>query len=321
MAKTKLVPGFRFHPTDVELVKYYLKRKVMGKKFSVDVIAEVDIYKYVPWDLPDKSILRTGDLEWDLTDKGIPQDSYVLCRLFKKDGPGPRNGAQYGKPFNEENWNDDDEEVDCSDSDPLVALPAPFPVLPSAHDSSIATDSQLHVSGCIVSSPLSCLSGAVPSHPSVSNVQAPPLCMMHPSDSSAQAISDDDTQVPVGDDILLMSDCFPADNTPALNENNKIEKVSNPVEENDAEGAPHLDINDIFKDLGDIDNFAGLGETGSDEFTGNQMLPLDDMPHYPDFLELHDLDSPILWQTEHYENRCPHDQGPSDQRKMDGKKD
>jgi len=52
MGKTNLAPGFRFHPTDVELVRYYLKRKVMGKKFQVDAIAEVDIYKFEPPDLP-----------------------------------------------------------------------------------------------------------------------------------------------------------------------------------------------------------------------------------------------------------------------------
>lgn len=52
MAIPKLIPGFRFHPTGVELIKYFLKRKVMGKKFHTDVIAELDIYKYAPWDLP-----------------------------------------------------------------------------------------------------------------------------------------------------------------------------------------------------------------------------------------------------------------------------
>lgn len=52
MGKTNLAPGFRFHPTDVELVRYYLKRKVMGKKFQVDAIAEIDIYKFEPPDLP-----------------------------------------------------------------------------------------------------------------------------------------------------------------------------------------------------------------------------------------------------------------------------
>lgn len=52
MGKTQLAPGFRFHPTDVELVRYYLKRKVLGKKLIVDAIAEVDIYKFEPPDLP-----------------------------------------------------------------------------------------------------------------------------------------------------------------------------------------------------------------------------------------------------------------------------
>lgn len=34
------------------------------------------------------------------------QDSYVLCRLFEKSGPGPKNGEQYGAPFREEDWNE-----------------------------------------------------------------------------------------------------------------------------------------------------------------------------------------------------------------------
>ncbi|WCJ34947.1 NAC domain containing protein 82 [Euphorbia peplus] len=180
MGNKGLPPGFRFHPTDVELVKYYLKRKVLGKKLHFEAIAELDIYKHAPWDLRDKSLLRTGDLKWyffcprekkyssgsrmnratdlgywkttgkdrpvqyrnenvgmiktlvfhrgkapkgdrtdwvmyeyrledsDLSKKGVPQDSYVLCSVFEKDGPGPRNGAQYGAPFNEEEWDDDD---------------------------------------------------------------------------------------------------------------------------------------------------------------------------------------------------------------------
>ncbi|PON82014.1 NAC domain containing protein [Trema orientale] len=180
--KALLAPGFRFHPTDVELVKYYLKRKVLGKKFQFDAIAEIDIYKYSPWDLPQRSSLPSKDRKWfffcprerkyasgarmnrgtengywkttgkdrfvhyngdvvgaiktlvfhigraprgDRTDwvmheytlkekalaeKGVVQDSYVLCMVFQKDGPGPRNGAQYGAPFVEEDWTDDEEE-------------------------------------------------------------------------------------------------------------------------------------------------------------------------------------------------------------------
>lgn len=47
-----LAPGFRFRPTDEELVGYYLKRKVMGLHLRVDAIPEINIYKSAPWDLP-----------------------------------------------------------------------------------------------------------------------------------------------------------------------------------------------------------------------------------------------------------------------------
>lgn len=49
---TSLAPGFRFHPTDQELVSYYLKRKICGKPIRFDAISETDIYKSEPWDLP-----------------------------------------------------------------------------------------------------------------------------------------------------------------------------------------------------------------------------------------------------------------------------
>lgn len=47
-----LPPGFRFHPTDEELVTYYLARKLMDPSFKVHAIAEVDLNKCEPWDLP-----------------------------------------------------------------------------------------------------------------------------------------------------------------------------------------------------------------------------------------------------------------------------
>lgn len=59
-----LAPGFRFCPTDEELLIYYLKPKAWGKDFPQGTIAEVDIYKFEPWDLPDKSALTTKDPEW-----------------------------------------------------------------------------------------------------------------------------------------------------------------------------------------------------------------------------------------------------------------
>ncbi|KAA8534464.1 hypothetical protein F0562_031981 [Nyssa sinensis] len=175
-----LAPGFRFHPTDEELVRYYLKRKICGKPFRFDAISDIDVYKCEPWDLPGKSRLKSRDLEWyffsaldkkygngsrtnratergywkttgkdrtvlhkswtvgmkktlvyhsgraprgertnwvmheyrlvdeELEKAGIVQDAFVLCRIFQKSGTGPKNGEQYGAPFIEEEWEDDE---------------------------------------------------------------------------------------------------------------------------------------------------------------------------------------------------------------------
>lgn len=51
----QLPPGFRFHPTDEELVMYYLCRKCGGLPIAAPVIAEVDLYKFEPWRLPEKA--------------------------------------------------------------------------------------------------------------------------------------------------------------------------------------------------------------------------------------------------------------------------
>ncbi|KAG6469010.1 hypothetical protein ZIOFF_073707 [Zingiber officinale] len=205
-AAALLAPGFRFHPTDEELVSYYLRRRVCGRALRVDAIAEVELYKCEPWELPGLSRLRSRDLEWyffspldrkyssrsrtnrataqgywkttgkdrdvscgarvvgmkktlvyhsgraprgtrtnwvmheyrledsQLAKAGIPQDAYVVCRVFQKNGAGPQNGAQYGAPFVEEEWEeqeiangvvlmpdaeDDDDAVDAHDQEYL----------------------------------------------------------------------------------------------------------------------------------------------------------------------------------------------------------
>ncbi|VAI87770.1 unnamed protein product [Triticum turgidum subsp. durum] len=57
--------GFRFHPTDEELVRHYLKGKITGQiKNEVEVIPEIDVCKCEPWDLPDKALIRSEDPEW-----------------------------------------------------------------------------------------------------------------------------------------------------------------------------------------------------------------------------------------------------------------
>lgn len=64
MAPVELPPGFRFHPTDEELVDYYLKRKIKGLEIELDIIPEVDLYKLEPWQLAEKSYLPSRDQEW-----------------------------------------------------------------------------------------------------------------------------------------------------------------------------------------------------------------------------------------------------------------
>ncbi|TVU37200.1 hypothetical protein EJB05_10503 [Eragrostis curvula] len=59
---TQLPPGFRFHPTDEELILHYLRNRAASLPCPVPIIADVDIYKFDPWDLPCKAVY--GDGEW-----------------------------------------------------------------------------------------------------------------------------------------------------------------------------------------------------------------------------------------------------------------
>ncbi|CAA0834950.1 NAC domain-containing protein 17 [Striga hermonthica] len=180
-----LTPGFRFHPTDEELVLYYLKRKICCKRHRLDVIGELDVYKCDPEELPGMSKLKTGDRQWFFfspRDRKYPNGArsnratrhgywkatgkdrvimcgaravglkktlvfyrgrapsgertdwvmheytmdedelnrcktaknyYALYKVYKKSGPGPKNGEQYGAPFNEEEWEDEGVETRC----------------------------------------------------------------------------------------------------------------------------------------------------------------------------------------------------------------
>jgi hypothetical protein len=48
----QLPPGFRFHPTDEELIMYYLRNQATSRPCPASIIPEVDIYKFDPWQLP-----------------------------------------------------------------------------------------------------------------------------------------------------------------------------------------------------------------------------------------------------------------------------
>lgn len=41
-------PGFRFHPTEEELIKHYLRKKVMNEPLELNQIPDVEVYQYNP---------------------------------------------------------------------------------------------------------------------------------------------------------------------------------------------------------------------------------------------------------------------------------
>ncbi|KAL1556676.1 NAC domain-containing protein 2-like [Salvia divinorum] len=59
---TDLPPGFRFHPTDEELIIFYLKTQATSRTSPVSIIPKVHIYKFDPWELPEKA--GFGESEW-----------------------------------------------------------------------------------------------------------------------------------------------------------------------------------------------------------------------------------------------------------------
>ncbi|KAJ0870293.1 putative transcription factor NAM family [Helianthus annuus] len=46
-----LPPGFRFSPTDEELVVHFLQRKASRLPCHPDIIPDLGLYPYDPWDL------------------------------------------------------------------------------------------------------------------------------------------------------------------------------------------------------------------------------------------------------------------------------
>ena len=58
----ELPPGFRFHPTDEELIVYYLRNQAMSQPCPAPIIPPLNIYKFDPWELPGRSEL--SEREW-----------------------------------------------------------------------------------------------------------------------------------------------------------------------------------------------------------------------------------------------------------------
>ncbi|QCD88806.1 hypothetical protein DEO72_LG3g3357 [Vigna unguiculata] len=86
MSVETALPGFRFHPTEEELLDFYLKNMVVGKKLRYDVIGFLNIYHHDPWDLPD--LAKVGEREW-----------YFFVPRDKKHGSGGRPNRTTEKGF------------------------------------------------------------------------------------------------------------------------------------------------------------------------------------------------------------------------------
>ncbi|XP_020573837.1 NAC domain-containing protein 43-like [Phalaenopsis equestris] len=58
---SKVPPCFRFHPTEEELLAYYLKKKVASENIDLNVIHEIDLNKLEPWDIQEKCRIGSRD--------------------------------------------------------------------------------------------------------------------------------------------------------------------------------------------------------------------------------------------------------------------
>ncbi|KAJ0235579.1 NAC domain-containing protein 17 [Hirschfeldia incana] len=72
-------PGFRFHPTDEELVVYYLKRKICGRKLRINAIGVVDVYKVDPTELPEADAVAVTDDHVIRYENNPRVDNGVFC--------------------------------------------------------------------------------------------------------------------------------------------------------------------------------------------------------------------------------------------------
>ncbi|KAJ4801114.1 NAC domain-containing protein [Rhynchospora pubera] len=82
-----LLPGFRFHPTDEELINHYLLRKAVDASFSSIAIGDIDLIKFEPWDLPERANYM-GEKEW-----------YFFCTKDKKYPTGTRANRATGTGY------------------------------------------------------------------------------------------------------------------------------------------------------------------------------------------------------------------------------
>ncbi|KAL3835359.1 hypothetical protein ACJIZ3_010095 [Penstemon smallii] len=102
--ESKLPPGFRFQPTDEEIVFQYLARKVLSYPLPASIIPEINIFSFDPWELP-------GDLD---------QDRY----FFSNKETNYRNADRTSKATCGGYWKDtgSKKQINCSKRVPMVGI-------------------------------------------------------------------------------------------------------------------------------------------------------------------------------------------------------
>nr|GMC63922.1 NAC domain-containing protein 43-like [Ipomoea batatas] len=95
--QSQVPPGFRFHPTEEELLHYYLRKKVTSEKIDLDVIRDVDLNKLEPWDIQ-------GNVTMCVSEKckigsGPQNDWYFFSHKDKKYPTGTRTNRATAAGF------------------------------------------------------------------------------------------------------------------------------------------------------------------------------------------------------------------------------
>ncbi|KAL2490217.1 NAC domain-containing protein 43 [Abeliophyllum distichum] len=104
--ESQVPPGFRFHPTEEELLQYYLRKKVTFQKIDLDVITDVDLNKLEPWDIQEKcKIGSTPQNDW-----------YFFSHKDKKYPTGTRTNRATAEGFWKATGRD---KVICTNSRPI----------------------------------------------------------------------------------------------------------------------------------------------------------------------------------------------------------
>ncbi|KAK1369067.1 hypothetical protein POM88_035159 [Heracleum sosnowskyi] len=124
MDSLQLPPGFRFYPTDNELLNLYLKPKVLGKDLPCDIIAEKKLYgqNSNPWDVFDD--LST---DWMIIDN--LKTVYVFTPLTKiaaestsRGGGGQGKKENYMKTAGCGNWHGETSRKPIMENDRVIGF-------------------------------------------------------------------------------------------------------------------------------------------------------------------------------------------------------